>query len=292
MKLNSFIRLWLILLLCFNVHVSGQYYDEDDQYEVPFVPTLDKIVDEMLKIANVNDKDYIFDLGCGDGRIVITAAKKYGARGVGIDINPVRIEESKANAIREGVSDKVTFIQQDLFEADIREATVVALYLLQSVNLRLRPKLLQELQPGTRIVSHNYDMGEWEPDKSLEIFHQYGHKVYFWTVPADISGTWHWNSPVSSQNQHFVLQVKQKFQEASGVLTVGDTAIPLKDLKIEGNKVQFTTEESTAGRTANCKYEGLVQKSSISGKIISKSGGGVVEKVWEAKRNTPPSVKE
>lgn len=147
--------------------------------EVPFVPTPDEVVAKMLELAKVTKSDVVYDLGSGDGRIVIAAAKK-GARGVGVDINPVRIEESTANAKKAGVSERVKFINSDLFDADLREATVVTLYLLPSVNLRLRPKLFRELKPGTRVVSHSFDMGEWKPERTENVL---GAQVYLWVVP-------------------------------------------------------------------------------------------------------------
>lgn len=150
--------------------------------DVIYVPTPQEVVDEMLRVANVGPGDVVYDLGCGDGRLVITAAKKYGARAIGIDINPERIQESLENARKAGVADKVTFRNEDLFEADIKEATVVTLYLLRSLNLKLRPKLWKELRPGTRIVSHNFDMGDWKPEKETEID---GRTVYFWKVPPN-----------------------------------------------------------------------------------------------------------
>ncbi|HEV3471257.1 MAG TPA: class I SAM-dependent methyltransferase [Pyrinomonadaceae bacterium] len=149
--------------------------------DVPYVPTPQAVVDEMLKLAEVGKGDVVYDLGCGDGRIVITAAKRYGARGVGIDIDPERIKESEANAVQAGVTDRVKFMVQDLFEADFKEATVVTLYLLPSINLKLRPKLLADLKPGTRVVSHAFDMGDWKPDKTSEAD---GRPVYLWVVPA------------------------------------------------------------------------------------------------------------
>jgi ribosomal protein L11 methylase PrmA len=148
------------------------------------VPTKEQVVDEMLKVAKVGKNDVLYDLGSGDGRIPITAAKRWGTRGVGVDIDPERVKEARANAVKAGVADKVKFMQQDLFETDIKEATVVTLYLLPDVNLRLRPKLLAELKPGTRVVSHNYDMGDWKPLKSLTIKLADGdHYVYYWVVP-------------------------------------------------------------------------------------------------------------
>jgi SAM-dependent methyltransferase len=150
--------------------------------EVPYVPTEKRVVDVMLKLAKVKRSDVVYDLGCGDGRIVITAARKYGARGVGIDIDPVRIKEANANARKAGVTDKVRFIEADLFGSDFREATVVALYLLPDINLKLRPILLEQLKPGTRIVSNHFTMGEWKPEKSVNIN---GRMIHLWTVPAD-----------------------------------------------------------------------------------------------------------
>jgi SAM-dependent methyltransferase len=162
---NSVVVLTATFLLVFFLTAKGQYNGDDEEYEVPFVPTANEIVEQMLRLADVSNQDMLYDLGCGDGRIVITAAKMYGARGVGIDINPIRIEESRENAKKEGVTDKVRFIEQDLFEADIRDGTVITLYLLPGVNLRLRPMLFQRLKPGSRIVSHNYDMGDWKSDQ-------------------------------------------------------------------------------------------------------------------------------
>jgi SAM-dependent methyltransferase len=152
--------------------------------DVPYVPTKEPVLDRMLQMGQVKAGDVLYDLGCGDGRIVIAAAKRFGTRGVGIDIDPARIAEARENARKAGVSDRVKFIQGDLFEADIKDATVVTLYLLPDVNLRLRPKLLSELRPGTRIVSHNYDMGDWAPEQSAKVtVDGVEHVVYSWTVP-------------------------------------------------------------------------------------------------------------
>jgi len=152
--------------------------------EVPYVPSDDRVVDEMLAVANVGKDDVLYDLGSGDGRIVITAAKKFGTRGVGVDIDPERVKEANENAAKAGVTDRVRFVQQDLFQTDFREATVVTLYLLPSVNMRLRPKLLSDLKPGTRVVSHNYDMGDWTPLKTIVVtLPEDTHTVYYWIVP-------------------------------------------------------------------------------------------------------------
>lgn len=147
--------------------------------DVIFVPTPQEVVDAMLDVAKVGPNDVLYDLGSGNGIIPVTAAKRFGTRGVGFDIDPQRIEEANANAKENGVTDKVKFIQADLFEQDLSEATVISLYLLNSLNLKLRPKLLA-LKPGTRIVSHAFDMGDWKPDQTVNVD---GRMVYFWTVP-------------------------------------------------------------------------------------------------------------
>lgn len=148
--------------------------------DVPYVPTPPEVVEQMLQVANVTGDDVLYDLGSGDGRIVITAAQKFGTRGVGVDLDPQRVQEAKQNAQEAGVGDRVEFRQQDLFETDFSSATVVTLYLLPEVNLKLRPKLLAELKPGTRIVSHQFDMGDWKPERVVEVE---GRTVYYWVVP-------------------------------------------------------------------------------------------------------------
>ena len=151
--------------------------------DVPYVPTPPEVVDEMLRLAEVGPDDRLYDLGSGDGRIVITAAERFGTRGIGVDIDPERVEEANANAEAANVTDLVEFREQDLFETDFSDATVVTLYLLSEVNLRLRPRLLQELEPGTRIVSHAFNMGDWEPE---EVVNLDGRMVYYWTVPEEV----------------------------------------------------------------------------------------------------------
>jgi len=149
--------------------------------DVIYVPTPPAVVEAMLKVAGVKSTDIVYDLGSGDGRIPITAAQKYGARGIGIDINPERIKEANENAVKANVTDKVKFMNADLFETNISEATVVTLYLLPSLNEKLRPKLLKELKPGTRIVSHAFRMGDWQPEQTLNVD---GREVFYWTIPA------------------------------------------------------------------------------------------------------------
>jgi len=285
MKKKTVISLLFLLSVILRPIAHGQYCDEE--YDVPFVPTKYNIVEQMLKIANVNENDILYDLGCGDGRIVITAAKKFGTRGIGIDINPLRISESKGNAEKEGVTDKVSFIEGDLFEANISEATVVTLYLLQWVNLKLRPKLFQELRPGTRIVSHDFDMGEWEPDQTItenyndEQSSYSNDTVYFWIIPANVSGSWEVTMSDSTDQKQYMLNFDQKFQKLHGNLIAGEMNIPIINATIKGDKLQFSTEEEIEGQKFNTLFYGTVNGNCLIGTVETIEG----EQSWKAKRD-------
>jgi SAM-dependent methyltransferase len=180
----------LVVAALFTSILAAQNAQPRRKPDVPYVPTTDLAVAAMLKLADVKKGDVVYDLGCGDGRIVIAAAKTLGARGVGIDINPERIREANENARRAGVEKLVRFEENDLFQADIRAASVVALFLLPEINLKLRPKLLRDLKPGTRIVSNTFDMGDWKPDKESTVGDPadpdfpFSHTLLLWTVPA------------------------------------------------------------------------------------------------------------
>jgi SAM-dependent methyltransferase len=172
----------LVLALCL-APVAGSAQQQNNKLREPdviFVPTPQEVVDAMLKMADVKKGDVVYDLGCGDGRIVVTAAKQYGVHAVGIDINPVRIGEAQENVKQAAVTGLVTLRNEDLFEADIKEASVVTLYLLTSLNVKLRPKLWHDLKPGTRVVSQTFDMGDWKPEKEEVVG---GHTIYLWRIP-------------------------------------------------------------------------------------------------------------
>jgi precorrin-6B methylase 2 len=178
-------RLCLLFLLA-GLAIPAAIAQEEDTLPTPvYVPSPQEIVDKMLDLAKVTKDDVVYDLGCGDGRIVITAARR-GARAVGVDINPERIKESEDNAKAAGVTDRVTFRTEDLFTTEIGRATVVTLYLLPARLAKLRPKLLKELKPGTRIVAHDFDLGDWTPEQTIE---EEGHTIFFWTVPAQTPET-------------------------------------------------------------------------------------------------------
>ncbi len=168
------------LMIVFICAVQTLHAQERPSLDVPYVPTRPNVVNGMLKMANLKKGDVLYDLGCGDGRIVVAAAKQYGVTAVGFDIDPERIAEANANAKAAGVADRVKFVNANLFNTDLSKATVITMYLLPTVNMQLRPKILA-LKPGTRIVSHAFDMGDWKPDRTEDVD---GSTIYFWTVPA------------------------------------------------------------------------------------------------------------
>ena len=255
----------------------------DIKLDVPFEPSATELVEEMLNIARVNGDDLVYDLGCGDGRIVITAAKKRGARGVGVDLDPQRIRESLANARKAGVSSQVKFFQQDLFQTDILEATVVMLYLWPEVNLRLRPKLLRDLKPGTRVVSHTHDMGTWEPDRSITAAN--GHKVHFWTVPANVGGTWELQMDGLRDKEGWVLTLQQSFQKVSGTLQAGAEEMPLKELGVKGEWLRFVTERKINGQVHTILFEGKMKDHILEGTLEETPGRGSSKRTWSARRD-------
>ncbi|MGD2295888.1 MAG: class I SAM-dependent methyltransferase, partial [Candidatus Aminicenantes bacterium] len=261
-------------------------FQQQKEPDVPYVPTPEEVVEKMLAVAGVGEDDVLYDLGCGDGRIIITAAKEFGCRGVGIDIDPERIRESRTNAANEGVEDRVEFYQMDLFEADISEATVVTLYLLTEVNLRLRPKLLRELRPGTRVVSHDFDMGKWRADKEAFVEDDWEmHSIFFWIIPANASGTWEWDMPTGTENKKYTLKLQQKFQQVTGIATEGSLFVPvsIREIKICGNTLQFALERKQRRQKERFLFEGELIGHSVVGFVKKEGSTRVMD--WKAKRN-------
>lgn len=201
--------------------------------DVGYVPTPQPIVDAMLKLANVQRDEIVYDLGCGDGRAVITAARDFGARGIGVDIDPERIAESRANAAAAGVADRVRFTQADLFKMKFDDADVLFLYLLPDLNVQLRPRILDELRPGSRVVSHAFAMGDWPPDRSSRAGNI---PIFFWIVPAKVAGQWRVNLPDGEKG---ILVLEQKFQEVTGTLLSGGRSRPVEDARLSGATLSF-----------------------------------------------------
>ncbi len=256
------------------------------QLDVPYEPTSEEIIGIMLEMSEVGKDDMVYDLGCGDGRIVIAAAQKTGARGVGVDLDPQRIKESRENARQAHVHDQVKFLQKDLFETQISRATVVMLYLYPEVNLRLRPKLFHELKPGTRVVSHSHDMGTWEPDQTRNASN--GHRIYFWVIPANVSGIWKWD--VTGEKESFVLRLHQRYQKVTGTLQLGSDEIPIKNLELRGDRLRLTIERFAGGQAQTWRFSGRVQGRLLEGTAQRVTGEPEEKQAWRATRD-PSSMK-
>ena len=257
---------------------------------VPYVPTPQEVVERMLEIAKVGPRDYLIDLGSGDGRIVITAAKKYGTRGYGVDLNPTRIQESDENARRAHVSDKVAFYQRDLFETDLTQATVITMYLLPRVNLELRPKLL-ELKPGTRLVSHDFDMEDWKADvhETLDSKDKYGgtggrSDIYFWVVPAKAAGVWRWEIPVSGKPLRYELKLGQKFQVISGTASVNGSAARVREARLRGDEIRLVLVAEVSGQAVRHEFTGKVASGAIYGSAQLSGARLQGQYEWNASR--------
>lgn len=229
--------------------------------DVIWVPTPDAVVEKMLQMAGTNAKDYVIDLGSGDGKISIAAAKKFGARSLGVEYNPDMVALSNRSALKEGVAGKVKFIKADIFETDFSQASVLTLYLLPELNLKLRPKIL-DMKPGTRVVSHQFRMGDWEPDEHATVD---GKDAYFWVVPAKVEGKW--RIQMEGAKTADELSVKQNFQVIQGNLKNGSKVLQLRDAKLRGDTISFTVGEGKAkqvfsGRVNGQTIEGITKLSS------------------------------
>jgi hypothetical protein len=257
---------------------------------VPYVPTPQVVVDRMLETAKVGAGDYLIDLGSGDGRIVITAAKKYGTRGFGVDLNPERIRESNENARLAGVTDKVAFHQRDLFETNLSQATVITMYLLPRVNLELRPKLL-ELAPGTRIVSHDFDMGDWKPDAQLSVHakDKYGGSggesdIYFWVVPARAAGAWQWQIPVAGKPQSYEIRLEQKYQVITGSVWKNGRTATLQGARVRGSEIRFGFTVEVNGAPVKHEFVGKIEGEVINGSAELSGARFQSQLEWTARR--------
>lgn len=250
--------------------------------DVPFVPTPQTVVEEMLDLAGVCGTDVLCDLGCGDGRIVVTAAEQYGTRGVGVDIDPERIRESNQNAAEKRVSHLVSFRRQSIFETDFRSASVVTLYLLPSINLKLRPKLLAELKPGSRIVSHDFDMGDWKPDQTTQVE---GHDIHLWIVPANLNGKWRCTVRDGRGEKKLLLHVGQEFQNVRGRVRNGSLEQEVEFARINGNLLRFQVQGNIVGSDTPAVFEGRVRGDSIEGSLKSAGKRFMRPVSWSAVRD-------
>ena len=233
----------------------------EDDLEVPYVPTPRPVVEAMLDLAALRPDDYLIDLGSGDGRLPIAAARR-GARALGVDIDPLRVDEGITAARLAGVETRAMFRRQDLFATPLREASVVTMYLLPDINLRLRPRLLTELRPGTRIVSHAFTIGDWRPDAHRVVN---AANIYLWVVPAVVAGRWE----LSDGEETMLLELGQRFQEAGGTLSAAGRSMPLREVALSGTSLAFTADLPSGAR----RFSGIVAEREMVGE------GG-----WRARR--------
>ncbi len=239
----------------------------------PYVPSPESVVSDMLKVAEVGPNDFLIDLGSGDGRIVLTAAKIFGARGFGVEIKEELVRRSNEAAKREGVADRVKFLKQDLFKTDISQATVLTMYLLPDTVNMLKDKLLAELKPGTRIISHDYPLTGWIPEKyvpmdlqeKVQISGVTTTLIYMYVVPAKVAGNWTAKMPPALARQSAVLQLKQQLTRVNGSLLLDGKEVPLEDAKLRGDRLSFRL----AGRKG--EFTGQVKGNSIEG-IVDNGG--------------------
>jgi hypothetical protein len=262
-----------------------------DYGDSPYVPTPQVVVDKMLEMGRVGPQDYVVDLGSGDGRIVITAASEFGASGFGVDIDWRLVELANKLATKAGVADRAKFYERDLFETDLSRATVVTLYLLPEVVLMLRPRLLEMLQPGTRIVSHDYDFGEWAPDASVVIDvpdkpvgRDFKSRIMYWVVPATVSGKWSWQSAARGEPEAFVLTLDQMFQEVGGTLEVGGRSTKIEQGKLNGANISFTANVGQGSSARRYEFSGRIIDERIEGEARAVGRGGTRTFAWKAVR--------
>ena len=265
------------------------FSQNDDFGQTPYVPTPQNIVDRMLEIAKVSARDYVIDLGSGDGRMVITAAKKYGARGFGVDLDRRLVIRANQLAAKAGVADRAVFYERDLYDTDLSAASVVTIYLLPEVNLMVRPKLLATLKPGTRIVSHDYNMGEWPPDQQMifdapdkPVGRDKTSKVFFWVVPGNAAGRWRWQLQVAGKPVDFELAVSQNFQTIKGNLNVSGRAWPLESARLQGEEISFSTYDKAAA--LRYEFTGRIYNNAVNGTVRVAGPASQRQFEWDATR--------
>ena len=254
--------------------------------DVAWLPTPERVVDAMLRLAGVGPEDVLYDLGSGDGRTTIAAAR-FGVREArGVEIRAHLLQRSREEARRAGMNGRVSFVGEDLFRTDLARATVVTLYLLPRLNLKLRPRLLQELRPGARIVSHNFGMGDWDPDRTLETRDLFGageaprvdHRVFLWIVPADAGGAWRLTGP---DGEEFGLEIVRRFQKVHGTLSFDGGHAPLRKAKLRGDALTFAVR-GVPGLRPKARFEGRVDGDAILGSF--DAGSPQTRSEWKAER--------
>ncbi len=257
-------RIRLMICVALTVVVvlaSARMYTGSGSGDVRYEPSPPAVVDRMLEIGKANSADVMYDLGSGDGRFVIAAARDFGVeRAIGVEIDPELVARSRANAAEAGVTDQTRFVQSDLFEYDFSDADLVTLFLLPRLNVRLRPRLLAELEPGTRVVSHLHDMGDWRPDANARVE---GHEVYLWIIPARIEGRW----TGQTGGRHYELALQQLYQGVGGTLEIDDRRYVLADARLRGRQLRFDAMPEGGRDVSEVAFEGYVENGTLRGTL-------------------------
>jgi SAM-dependent methyltransferase len=267
---------------------SAQSWAWDDG-TVPFVVSPPEVVDRMLRLAEPRAGELLVDLGSGDGRIVIEAAKRYGARGLGVDIDPSLVARATENARRAGVDALARFQVQDFFETDLRGASVVTMYLLPEVNLKLMPRLLQDLKPGARVVSHDYEMGGWRPDETIELTvaeKMVGptgrSRVHLWFIPADVRGTW--RSELTEHGGSWEFRVEQIYQRLDIMARASGIEVAVRGTRLRGDEVKVVVSGNVDGKPWNHLFRGILKGDRIEGELLVSDGENNRTLPWTAIR--------
>jgi SAM-dependent methyltransferase len=276
MILKKFLAVLAILCAALpQVQAQQQQY-----FDVPFVPTPYVVIEEMLRLARVTPQDFVMDLGSGDGRVLITAAQRYGARGMGVDLDGDLVAQSLESAAAAGLAERVTFLQQDLFKTDFSRATVITMYLLPGVMMRLQPKLL-ELKPGTRLVSHDFRLGDWKPDVTTQI----RKNTFLWIVPAKVAGQWRIRVALPGGEHDIDLELRQQYQEVDGYGKFGSRHAQIWEPKLSGDQLSFImVDDRDRENEAALYFEGRVNGDVIEGRVRRGTGNAQTVHAWRAVR--------
>ncbi len=258
----------------------------DRPLDVPYEPTHPKVVEAMLKLGNAGPNDIHYDLGCGDGRVVIMGVRKFNVKhAYGIDINKQRLREASERAEAFNVTDRITFLNADIFQSDFSKANLITAYLLDHINLKLRPILFQQLRPGTRVVTHEFHMYDWRPDKIDRHPLARGERISLWIIPAAVGGEWEWATALKSGKVQQSMKLSQEFQDIAGTLQFeGSAATAIRDPKVEGKTVSFTARGAVAGKAVAVKYQGVANGDVIVGTQVWSGGDMNGTYPWQAKR--------
>ena len=284
----NFVKTWAMAAALPFAMLSASALSQEGRGDVVYVPTPQIVVDEMLTMAKIGPKDFLIDLGSGDGRIVITAAKKYGAQGFGVDLDRYLLGLAREGAKKEGVTERASFVEQNLFETDLGKATVISSYLLPDMNLRLRPKILA-LKPGTRVVAHDYHMGDWYPDQQKDIVvpeKKVGTPgvsyIYLWIVPAQVAGKWQGQIDGGGKEAAQEITFDQLFQILEGSVRFGTASTQLRG-RVNGEQVTFTTQPKGSPGGQRHEFTGRVSGDTMQGTVRIGEGSAVRQANWSAK---------